>query len=261
MNLHFITSVSREYWDLTAKYCIPTWNLPGRVTVYVEQTEGDIKWVKDIPFNTEILTVPTLPLDPKFVTKKFLKFWGKAWAQIYSIRHRGNNERIVWLDADIEQIKPATERMFAFKLKTAVAMMNSGDAQDCWESGIVVFNEDQNKLGKFAHIYHKRWEDQDFLETLWRPYDAQVLGNVAESSGYTNLCKEPCPNALAVKATIYADTFHHWINKENKELLRSVPVGEQVELNFETDPPIDIDHDNSSNISSNSTEREESRED
>lgn len=253
MNLHFITSVSREYWELVGQYCIPTWDLPGRVTVYVEQTDGDIKWVKDIPFNTEILTVPDLPLDPKFPTRKFLKFWGKAWAQIYTIKHRANNERVIWLDADIEQVAPATERMFAFKLKTAVAMMNSGDGQDCWESGIVVFNEDQNKLGKFAHIYHSRWKDQDFLETLWRPYDAQVLGSVAESSGYTNLCKESCPNALAVKTTIYADTFHHWINKENKELLRITPEFEQIELDFEND--------NSSNIPSNSTECEEPRED
>lgn len=253
MNLHFITSVSREYWELVGQHCIPTWDLPGKVTVYVEQTQGDIKWVKDIPFNTEILTVPDLPLDPKFTTKKFLKFWGKAWAQIYSIKHRGNNERIVWLDADIEQIGEITERMFSFKLKTPVAMMNSGDGQDCWESGIVVFNEDQTKLGKFVRTYHKRWEDQDFLETLWRPYDAQVLGNVAESMGYTNLCNEPCPNVLAVKNTIYAARLHHWINKENKELLRAESTFEQLEFNLEND--------HSSNISSNSSEYKESRED
>lgn len=244
MNLHFITSVSREYWDNIAQYCVPTWRLPGRVTVYVEQTEGNIQWVNNIPFNAEILSVPALPLESKFMTKKFLKFWGKAWAQIYSVKHRQNNERVIWLDADVEQIGEATAEMFSFKLKTAVAMMNSQDGQDCWESGIVVFNQDQNKLGKFMRVYQKRWEDQDFLETLWRPYDAQILGNVAEAFEYVNLCREPGPNALALKTTMYADVFYHWINKENKEMLRSVVQIEQANID------IDIDNDNSSDIPS-----------
>jgi hypothetical protein len=40
MNLHFITSISKEYWENTAKYCIGTWNLPGKLTVYIDQLDA-----------------------------------------------------------------------------------------------------------------------------------------------------------------------------------------------------------------------------
>jgi hypothetical protein len=101
MNLHFITSISKEYWDLTAKYCIPTWNLPGRVTVYVEQTEGDMKWTNEIPFDVELITVPRLRWEAGNGRRKVLKFWGKSYTQIRAVQTRGlqigqNNIGYLW---------------------------------------------------------------------------------------------------------------------------------------------------------------------
>jgi hypothetical protein len=60
MKLHFITSISKSYWNDTARYCIPTWKLPGKVTIYVDQNAGDLDWLSEVPFHKELLTVPDL---------------------------------------------------------------------------------------------------------------------------------------------------------------------------------------------------------
>lgn len=244
MNLHFITSISQEYWNLVGKYCIPTWDLPGRVTVYVEQTEGDIKWVNQIPFNVEIITVPKLNTIHKD-RKKVLKFWGKSWTQIHAVKNRGLDERIVWIDADVEQITQISSDEFTMNLKEPFAIMNSGDNEDCWESGLVIFNQQCDKLGRSIKRYEASWVDEETLDSLWRPYDAQVLGYVAGSTGFHNLCLQPCKNIDAFANSRYAEYFKHWINKENKELLRSLNTYEE----------------NSSDISPISTEYEEPGED
>jgi hypothetical protein len=235
MSLHFITSITKEYWDQTAKYCIPTWKLPGKVTVYVEQTEGDLKWINEIPFDVALITVPRLKWEAGNNRRKVVKFWGKSHTQIRAVQTRGINERVVWLDADIEQtyydVLPPDK--FNSEFKDAVALLNSGDHEDCWESGIVIFNQECDKLGKFIKRYNDVWNNEEIMESLWRPYDAQVIGHVAEKSFY-NLCESPCSNADAVKNSWFGNYFKHWINKDNKDQLRKL-------------------NDNSNNISSDST--------
>jgi hypothetical protein len=258
MNLHFITSITKEYWDLTAKYCIPTWKLPGRVTVYVEQTEGDMKWTNEIPFDVELITVPRLKWEAGNRRRKVLKFWGKSHTQIRAVQTRGIDERVVWLDADVEQtfedVVPAD--FFISEFKEAVGLLNSGDHEDCWESGFVIFNQQCGKLGRFIKQYHDAWNNEEVMESLWRPYDAQVIGYVAEK-GFYNLCDVPCSNADAVKNSRFNNYFVHWINKENKEQLRelnsdiSVTVMEEVK---------ELDNDDSNSISPDSTQPEEPRE-
>jgi hypothetical protein len=58
------------------------------------------------------------------------------------------------------------------------------------------------------------------FSSLWKPYDAQVLGYVATRKGFLNLCNSSCKNQDALKNTRYADFFTHWINKDNKNLLK-----------------------------------------
>lgn len=220
MNLHFITSVSKNYWNEIGKYCIGSWkNLPGKVTVYIDQKDGDLDWIKEIPFHKELLFVPHLDVDVAD-RAKVRKFWGKSVAQITAIRNRGKDERVVWLDADIEQIKEEVSvSAFDFEFEDPVAMMYSGDQEDCWESGIVIFNQRAEKFDLFVRKYEKVWLDEDALLSLWRPYDAQVLGYVAKDRGYKNLCTEKCPNGEALQYTHLNVYFKHWINKDNKKKL------------------------------------------
>ena len=271
MNLHFITSINKEYWDLTAKYCIPTWNLPGRVTVYVEQTEGDMKWVSEIPFDVELITVPKLKWEAGNRRRKILKFWGKSYAQIRAVQTRGIDERVIWLDADIEptfeNVAPAYN--FESEFKEAVGLLNSGDHEDCWESGFVIFNQHCGKLGRFIKQYQDAWNDEEIMESLWRPYDAQVIGHVAEK-GFYNLCDSPCSNANAVKNSRFDNYFVHWINKENKDLLRELNskpditvIEESTELELDVTVLEELkepDNDNSDSVSSDSAQPEEPRE-
>jgi hypothetical protein len=222
MNLHFITSISQEYWNNVAQYCIPTWDLPGRVTVYVEQTDGDIKWTNNIPFDAEIITVPDLVNTVHKDRKKVQKFWGKSYTQINAVRNRGMDERVIWIDADVEQLKYTPEDLFTMKIKEPFAIMNSGDSEDCWESGLVIFNQLCDKLGRSMRRYESIWLDPAELDSLWRPYDAQVLGNAALQTGYHNLCDQSCSNADAFDNSRYGDYFKHWINKENKQKLKEL---------------------------------------
>jgi hypothetical protein len=187
--------------------------------VYLEQSEGPIKWVESIPYNVELLSVPVLETSEDCERRKVLKFWGKSTAQIHAVLHREENERIIWLDADIEQLAPVNGDLFNFNFIEPIAVMNSHDGDDCWESGIVIFNQQNGKLNQFIKKYLNAWTDQKILNNLWKPYDAQVLGYVALHRGYYNLCSRQCQNVEAMSNSIYANFFKHWINKENKEKL------------------------------------------
>jgi hypothetical protein len=218
MNLHFITSVSKNYWYSTGQHCIGTWNLPGKTSVYVDQKDGDLDWLKDIPFHKELLNVPPLEYGED-ERAKVRKFWGKSVAQLDAVQNRGVDERVIWLDADVEQISEASADMFTFDFQQPLAMMNSQDHEDCWESGLVIFNQQNDKLNQAMKKYDRAWNDEDILSSLWRPYDAQVLGYIALDRGYLNLCQQPCSNINALDNTRYANVFKHWINKDNKKIL------------------------------------------
>ena len=221
MNLHFITSISKEYWESTAKYCIGTWDLPGKLTVYIDQLmPGDLDWLTEISHHKELLHVPPLnSFSEGFDRNKVLKFWGKSCAQIHAVRNRGVDERVIWIDADMEQLKPVDESLFSFDFSEPLAIMNSSYHEDCWETGLVIFNHKAEKIGVTLNRYEEAWNDKDTLQSLWKPYDAPVLGYVAEQRGYKNLCDEPCVNLDSINHTRYSGYFKHWINKTNKKLL------------------------------------------
>lgn len=224
MNLHFITSISPAYWHSVAKYCIPTWNLPGKVTVYIDQHEGDLNWLNEVPYDKILLQTPPLEIDGSDAERgKVIKFWGKSCAQIHAVLNVEESlervERIIWLDADIEQIGEAPDSLFNFEFKQDFALMNSDDGKDCWESGLVIFNQEAKKIRSAMKEYRDVWNDPDILHSLWKPYDAQVIGYVAKQRGFVNLCERSCKNVNALSNTRYAKTFKHWINKTNKKIL------------------------------------------
>jgi len=225
MKLKFVTSVSREYWYGVGKHCIDSWDLPGELVIYIDQEEGEVEWFNDINYKKLLLHVPPLQLGEEFdVNTKVRKFWGKSCAQIHAIKNRDakTDERIIWLDADVEQIKPVDESLFNFKFEEAVAMMKSNNhSADCYETGLVIFNNDYIKLTVWANKYAAYWNNITAIKSLHRPYDAIVLGNFArgEKIGMYNLCNSVCNNVDALKHTRFDPYFKHWINKANKEKL------------------------------------------
>lgn len=224
MKLHFVTSISKNYWNDTGKHCIPTWRLPGDITIFVDQSGGDLDWIREIPFHAELLHVPELQTRSA-ERSKVRKFWGKASAQLEAIRNRGVDERIIWIDSDVEQIGQVTVEMFDFDFSSPLAMMNSGDNEDCWETGIVIFNQRFGKINVVARQYERVWNDEDELMALFRPYDAHVLGHVAESRTFFNLCETACKNIDALQNTRFRGLFTHWINKDNKKKLQELKNG------------------------------------
>lgn len=218
MKLQFITSVSKSYWESVGKHCINTWNLPGEIIIYIDQQEGDVEWFNEIPHTKKLLHVPPLNVAEYLDSKtKVRKFWGKSCAQIHAIRNRPMDTRIIWLDADIEQIEKVKEHLFTFDFSDPIAIMKSHDENpDCYETGLVIFNQQVQKLTLFANRYEKFWKSEEDLLGLFRPYDAMVLGAIAEARGFLNLCHTTCENKHALKNSRYSTYFHHWINKENK---------------------------------------------
>lgn len=226
MNLHFITSISKEYWYSTARFCINTWDLPGTVTVFVDQKDGDLTWISEIVAdNIVLLDVPAINTT-EHKRSKVRKFWGKSYSQIVAIRSRGVNERIIWVDSDVEQIDVVDAELFNFEFKEPFAILNSEDAEDCWETGIVLFNQQYGKLNQLIKRYERSWHDDDFLSSLWRPYDTQVLGDIALDKGFLNLCDTKCKNINALENSRYSAAFKHWINKDNKKLLSDIQLND-----------------------------------
>jgi hypothetical protein len=222
MNLHFITSISKEYWYNTAKNCISTWNLPGTVTVYIDQQHGDLNWISEIPFNKKLLYVPPLKVSKFASITKVRKFWGKACSQITAVKNREVDERVIWVDSDIEQLNNASAELFSFMFDEHIATMNNGIGDDCWESGLVIFNNKNERLNQFIKQYEKNWNDEEILTSLWKPYDAQVLGFTALEKSYYNLCNSTCDNVVALENTQFSGILKHWINKKNKAKLNEL---------------------------------------
>lgn len=232
MNLQFITSITESYWNSTGRYCINTWDLPGEVILYIDQQEGDIDWIQSLPFRKRILNVPQLEIKNYDIrkNKKVRKFWGKSYAQIQAIRNRPADTRIIWLDADIEQIDSVDEELFNFEFHENVALMRSNTrSEDCFETGLVIFNQLSEKLSLFASRYEQFWNNDYDLLSLFRPYDALVLGEVSERIGYLNLVDNECDNIDALDNTIYREYFKHWINKDNKRILKELKTREPDE--------------------------------
>lgn len=226
MNLHFITSLSGEYWNSTGKYCIDTWDLPGKVTIYVDQLYGDLDWLSEVKYHKEAIYVPPLMELQQEETSKIRKFWGKTCAQVHAVTNSSPDERIIWLDADVEQLDKADPSLFNFDFVEPFALMNSGDGHDCWETGLVIFNQQHEKLNVAMKKYSKAWNDPEIINYLWKPYDAQVLGYIAKSRKFYNLCNAKCSNSLALENTRFKNIFKHWINKENKALLYNLKNNE-----------------------------------
>ena len=217
MNLHFITSISSAYWNNIAKQCISTWDLPGRVTVYIDQTHGDLDWIKQIPYHCELLHVPPLESTQHANNAKIRKFWGKSSAQIHAVEHGNTNERIVWMDADIEQLQTVPSELFDFEFNEPVAVLHSGQPNDEWESGLVIFNQAHGKLSQFMKHYSNNWNNNEVLATLYKPYDAPVLGYTAVQRGFVNLCHDTGGiNKLALENSRYRGYLNHLIGKANK---------------------------------------------
>ena len=230
MNLQFITSITQSYWNSVGRYCINTWDLPGEVIIYIDQKDGDIDWIQSLPFRKKLINVPTLEIKNNEIkkNKKVRKFWGKACSQIHAIRNRPADTRIIWLDADIEQIDSVDETLFDFEFSENVAIMHSNSySEDCFETGLVIFNQQAKKLSLFASRYEQFWNNDDDLSSLFRPYDALVLGAVSERHDYLNLVENECDNIDALKNTIFGDYFKHWINKDNKKELKDFRKMEQ----------------------------------
>lgn len=235
MKLKFITSISKGYWQGVGKHCISTWDLPGEVEIYIDQQEGEVEWFNELPYKKRLLKVPSLKDseikededEEEAKTKtKMRKFWGKACAQIHAVRSREPDTRIIWLDADIEQTKSfeGSAALFDFSFNNPVAMMKSNDwGWDCFETGLVIFNERFEKLDVFIKKYESFWKDKFALKSLHRPYDALVLGTVAESykGKFYNICNAKVDNRHALANTSFRHHLKHWINKTNKELLKS----------------------------------------
>jgi hypothetical protein len=221
MNLQFITSISKNYWNSTGKRCISTWDLPGEVVIYIDQQEGELEWLDEVPYKKKLLYVPPLNLDDYLSYKtKVRKFWGKSCAQIHAIRNRPLDTRIVWLDADVEQLQKVDEDLFTMNETFPLAMMKSHSKHaDCYETGLVIFNDKYEKLTLFANQYERFWNNEEELFSLHRPYDAMVLGALAEKKGFENLVQKECENVNALENTKFKKIFKHHINKENKSKL------------------------------------------
>jgi len=219
--LQFITSISKSYWQNTARHCIKNWDLPGEVIVYIDQQEGDVEWFNEVPFKKKLVHVPPLNLDKYLDYKtKVRKFWGKSCAQIHAIRNRPLDTKIIWLDSDVEQLQPVPEELFELQSNRPLAMMKSHDKHaDCYETGLVIFNQKYEKLTLFANQYERFWNNEEELFGLHRPYDAMVLGALAERKGFENLVHTECENEYALENTRFQKYFKHHINKENKAKL------------------------------------------
>lgn len=233
MKLQFITSITQGYWNGIGKHCIDTWNLPGEIVIYIDQQEGEVEWFNEIAHTKKLIHVPPLKTfsessdddDETSKTKtKTRKFWGKACAQIHAVRNREPDTRVIWLDADVEQIKPfSNTSLFDWSFQNPVALMKSNDwSLDCWETGLVIFNEKFEKMEVFLKRYENFWKDREAINSLHKPYDAMVLGAVATEykAKFYNLCNAKSENVNALQHTIFRHHFKHWINKTNKEALK-----------------------------------------
>lgn len=229
----WVTSLSKNYWDKTAKYTMPTWDrLPGNLVVVWDDKSPPCDIGQNFHFWKDVSPSNDPWITENMGSAKSDRFWKKSRTQVWAARKFPG--LVIWIDADITVNRPLSanvaKKMFdpgQFVWSTIDAGNNRPNDQDYIDTGLVAFNTDSNNFEEFLREYSLMWYNGKIFD-LPQPYDHYAVTELAKTWPVHSLCDHwsswsddyngPA-NHVALKYSKLSKYFTHHLGLKNKERL------------------------------------------
>jgi len=181
MNIAWSGLADAKYYELIAKYCLPSWSkLPGDKYVICDEDVIDIPKIKIVQWN-DIYNQNNLFTEFCNRTKP-VNFWRKMQSQVWALRELRNYDFVILLDTDVE-ITNFNQDEFESILKGLVESKHiwaTGQSQlKKLDAGHIIVNMSDLRLDQLLYDYENIWESKKILE-LDRAYDGQAVESLFE---------------------------------------------------------------------------------
>lgn len=127
--------------------------------------------------------------------RKALRWSYKSFVIWYALKNI-NSDYIVWMDADVETLRPVDETVISKIAKKKLIVANPELIKNDMhiESGFVIFNTKHSLISRVIEHYHQGYHDQQVLN-LPKPWDgfwlAKLMKEDKEISNSSDLSKVP----------------------------------------------------------------------
>jgi hypothetical protein len=170
-----------KYYELIAKYCIPSWTkLPGDKYIVHDNNIINIPRFNIVQWN-DIYNQENLFTEFCNRTKP-VNFWRKMQSQVWALRNLRQYEYVVLLDTDVEIVKFNQEEFDEILdgLTQSKHIWATGESQlKKLDAGHIVVNMSDPRLDQLLYDYENIWESKKILE-LDRAYDGEAVESLFE---------------------------------------------------------------------------------
>jgi hypothetical protein len=181
MNVAWSGLADAKYYELIAKYCLPSWQkLPGDKYVICDEDVIDIPNIEIIQWN-DVYNQGNLFTEFCNRTKP-VNFWRKMQSQVWALRNLRQYDFVVLLDTDVEIIKFNQEefKQILIDLAKSKHIWATGESQlKKLDAGHIVVNMGDRRLDQLLYDYENIWESKKILE-LDRAYDGEAVESLFE---------------------------------------------------------------------------------
>ena len=172
MATHIITAVNQQLWADYAERTISTWQFQH--DCWWEHQHQDTLWAE------WRLSHQGRADEGKTFAKTCLRFSHKVEAQIHYLRN-SQSRYLIWLDADVEQIKPIPPEQWLLWLPPqGAACTYLGRSEMYPETGILIWDREHVMTESFC----EQWEQLYLSDEVWQLeawHDAWVWNWLSES--------------------------------------------------------------------------------
>lgn len=170
-----------KYYELIAKYCIPSWTkLPGDKYIVHDDNIINIPRFNIVQWN-DIYNQGNLFTEFCNRTKP-VNFWRKMQSQVWALRNLRQYEYVVLLDTDVEIVKFNQEEFDKILdgLVQSKHIWATGESQlKKLDAGHIIVNMNDPRLDQLLYDYENIWESKKILE-LDRAYDGEAVESLFE---------------------------------------------------------------------------------
>jgi len=170
-----------KYYELIAKYCIPSWSkLPGDKYIVHDDNIINIPRFNIVQWN-DIYNQGNLFTEFCNRTKP-VNFWRKMQSQVWALRNLRQYEYVVLLDTDVEIVKFNQEEFDEILngLVQSKHIWATGESQlKKLDAGHIIVNMNDPRLDQLLYDYENIWESKKILE-LDRAYDGEAVESLFE---------------------------------------------------------------------------------
>jgi hypothetical protein len=181
MNIAWSGLADAKYYELIAKYCLPSWSkLPGDKYVICDEDVIDIPKIKIVQWN-DIYNQNNLFTEFCNRTKP-VNFWRKMQSQVWALRNLRDYNFVVLLDTDVEVINFNLDEFDSILkgLLESKCIWATGESQlKKLDAGHIIVNMIDPRLDQLLYDYENIWESKKILE-LDRAYDGDAVESLFE---------------------------------------------------------------------------------